>query len=268
MNKHPLDLGRITRETLDQLATARNDWPAVPDPAVVSPKFPGHLNSGEQQLPSPLADDPSTGIPLPNVPERWFNPDHWNELVSACGGRQAALGMISSQEDGMFVLTRRRAAEQPGRVGAAAREQERLAGWAKGMVDGFRASLIGGERIATGMQPPSIDRVAVPGELCSTLVLDFVKGTAKGGGYEFRQIRVFEANDLRQTEPKTEKQIAAWLGKRREQRGSEAKKILAEAARRAFGNEFSTRAFDAAYRRVYQRKRGRPRRPLDKKPLQ
>jgi hypothetical protein len=219
------------------------------------------MEMNRRGLPPQRAWDPGAGVALQEAPERFFAPDEWNDLVTSCGGREAALRTISSREDGAFVLMRQRAADQPTPVGATAREQERLAQLGARMVASFCGSLISGERVATGMQPPSIERIRVPGELWSTLMPNFEDGTAEGGGYVFAHIRVIEATHVALTEPEIVKRIEGWLGKRRAQYGDELKKTLLHDAQDAFGDEFKSRAFDAAYRRIYRRKRGRPPRP-------
>jgi hypothetical protein len=265
MNRHLLDLGRITRETLDQLTTAgQRVGRQFRASEQVAPQPPNHLDSEDRELPAQPADDPSLGIPLQQVPERFFDPVEWDELVSGCGGRDAALHMISDREHGVFVSMRREVAKQPTPAGAAARKRERLAQCGKRMVAKFCASLNDGDLVATGWQPPSVERVRLPGELWSMLVPNFVDGTARGGGYAITRVRVFDASDRARTEPEIEKRIEVWLDKRREQYGDELKKILLQGARQAFGHEFNSRAFDAAYRRVYKRKRGRPPLPPNK----
>ena len=258
MAKHLLDLGRITRETLDQLAT-RNDPVGERFGSTSSEPRPHTDKEMKCQEPSPhLARDTSAGVALQQAPERFFDPNEWNDLVSGCGSRQAALHNISVVEDGSFTHMRLRAAAQPTPLGASAREAERIVQLGRRMVASFRATLIKGERVATGLQPPSLERIRIPEELWSNLISNFEDGTAEGGGYAFAHIRVIEATDVVLTEPEIVVRIAAWLDTRREQRGGELKKVLLHAARDEFKDEFKTAAFDAAYRRIYGRKRGRP----------
>jgi hypothetical protein len=117
MNKHLLDLGRITRETLDQLATVgQRIGRQFPASEKVAPQPPSHLDREDRKLPAQLADDPSLGIPLQQAPERFLDPVEWNELVSGCGGRDAALGVISDREDGFFVGCGERSPRNPPRL--------------------------------------------------------------------------------------------------------------------------------------------------------
>jgi hypothetical protein len=258
MVKHLLDLRRVTRETLDQLATASDQVPEGFGSTPSEPRPHADTEMNRQQ-PSPhLAREASTGVALQEAPERFFDPDDWNDFISGCGSREAALHRISVREDGAFVFVRRRAAEQPTPAGSSAREDERIAQLGQRILTRFRASLIKGERVTTGMQPPSIERIAFPAELWSQLMPNFEDATAEGGGYAFAHICVIDATDVAPTESEIVVRIAAWLGKRRERYGDELKKALVHAARDEFADEFKTRAFDVAYRRIYGRKQGRP----------
>jgi hypothetical protein len=197
---------------------------------------------------------------LEEAPEHFFDQDGWSEFVSGCGSRQPALRQISHPEDSSFVAARQKAAEQLTPVGARARELERIAQLGQRLVADFLARLISGKLTATGMAPPSPERIGIPAELWPKLVPNFEAGTAEGSRYFFTHICITDACDVAPTEVGVVKRIAAWLTNRLEQHGDELKKTLLHAAREEFAEEFTNRAFDAAYREIYRRKRGRPRR--------
>jgi hypothetical protein len=191
-------------------------------------------------------------------------PDDWNEFVSGCGSRQAALHRISVAEDGYYALFRRQVAEQPTPAGASAREAGRIAQLGQLMVERFRETLITRQRVATGLQPPAITRIEIPNELWSKLLPNLEDGTAEGGGYAFAHVRVIEATDPALAVPEIVLRMAAWLAKRREQHGDEKKEALLYAARDEFRDEFKIREFDVAYRRIYEgNEAGRPVRKGD-----
>jgi hypothetical protein len=58
--------------------------------------------------------------------------------------------------------------------------------------------------------------------------------------------------------------IVAWLTQHQPENGKAPKKMLAANARAEFGSGYTERAFNEAYREVYQRRRGRPRAPENK----
>ena len=270
MLKHLIDPGAITRETLNLIDETPRAKPverlplgeetvkrADPD----RPKEGPHSDEESRpERPAPRDRDPRQGVALAEVPEHFFDRRQWDDFVAGGGSREVALDRISSREAGIFVFYRQQAAEQPTEAGARAREAERVSRLGQRIVAGFLARLTGGEFVATGLQPPSIDRVVIPAELWSQLTPNFAKGKAKGGGYVFVQICVIEAAHRAPPEAEIVERIAAWLSQRRHH-GDESKRILLGAARDAFGDECKTRAFDAAYRRVYCRNRGQPPRP-------
>jgi hypothetical protein len=214
-----IDPGRITRETLDHL----------------------------------------TGIALPAVPEFFFDQDKWKELISRLGGREKALQRISYPDHAALVLMRRQVAEEQSAIGTKAREEEAVYRLGQSLVERFRAQLISGEYVATGFQPPSIECVTIPAELHRKLIFNFEEGIALGGGFNFTAIWIATAPDIERQKSDVSTRIVGWLAERGSRQGEELKKTLLDAACRKFGDECTTRVFDTAYRQVYGRKRGRPR---------
>jgi hypothetical protein len=269
MAKDLIDLGQITRETLDQLdrggraeSLPRSDQPtrgSAPEPP--KPTARGSAETGDPAGPPQLHRSRSAGVPLEEAPEHFFDQHEWREFVSGCGSRQDALRRISYRENSSLVVLRRRVAEQPTVVGAKAREHEKIAHLGQRLVAGFLARVISGELVSTGMSPPSPARIQIPDELWLKLVPNFENGTAEGSRYFLTHIRIEAPSQVALTEPGMVKRIGAWLANRRAQRGNEMKKTLLHAARDEFAGDFTSRAFDAAYRDIYRRKRGRPRRP-------
>jgi hypothetical protein len=203
----------------------------------------GPINGREQARDS---SDPKHGIALAAVPEHFFDLNKWNELVSSLGSPENALRRISNPDHAALVFIRRQVEETIYLLGQS-------------LVEDFRAQLISGNCVATGLQPPSIERVTIPPELHRDLYYNFEDGVAKGGGYFFSHIRIVKTPGIEHQKSDASTSIASWLVARRAQQGEELKKTLVGAAYREFGDECTTRAFDAAYRRVYGRKRGRPR---------
>jgi hypothetical protein len=256
-----IDFREITRETLDQLARVGR--------AAVVPSTCGSkaaevlidaaavLNDGDEQTHE--KNDPKHGIALPAVPEQFFDQDKWKELISRRGGREKALHRISNPDPGALVAIRRQVGEQQSADGERAREEERIYRVGQSLVEEFRAQLISGKCVATGLQPPSIERATIPPELHRDLIYSFEHGVAKGGGYIFRHVQIVKNPGIEHQKSDVSASMVSWLVDRRAQQGEELKKTLLDSAHREFGDQCTTRAFDAAYRRVYGRKRGRPR---------
>jgi hypothetical protein len=114
-----------------------------------------------------------TGIALPAVPDYFFDLDKWKELVARLGSRQKALHLISDPDPAALVFIRRQVAEQQSAAGAEAREAEAVYRLGQRLVEKFRVQLISGEYVATGFQPPSIERVTIPAELHLELNFNF-----------------------------------------------------------------------------------------------
>jgi len=256
-----IDFSEITRETLDQFDRIGRAA-VVPSTcgskaAEVLSDAAAVLNDGHEQTHE--NGDPKPGIALPAVPEQFFDQDKWKELISRHGGRDKALHRISNPDPGALVAIRRQVGEQQSADGERAREEERIYRVGQSLVEEFRAQLIGGKCVATALHPPSIVRVTILPELHSDLIYNFEDDVAKGGGYIFRHIRIVKNPGIEHQKSDVSASIESWLVARRAQQGEELKKTLLDSAHREFGDHCTTRAFDAAYRRVYGRKRGRPR---------
>jgi hypothetical protein len=264
LDKPLIDLSRITGDTLDQLTRAgrveplppgpRSTGEVIPDPAAT----PGNEQEKGCGRHLPQGSDPSPGIVLEAAPEHFFDQERWNEFVSCCGSREEALRRIGRPDPSLLVWYRHQVAEQQTSDSTRAREAERIYRLGQSLVQAFRARLISGEYVATGFQPPSIERVRIPAELHSEPVFDFETGAEKGDGYTFTHVWILTAVHLAGKALEISERIAAWLIVRRARHGEELKKALLHAAQTEFGGDCTGRAFDAAYRRIYTRKRGRP----------
>jgi hypothetical protein len=253
-------------ETLEQLALANKVQPPRPDYrkiVAIAPRSFVPTPSSELDMPArkPLpmpSKNPGAGVALQEAPEHFFDQGGWKDLVSGCGSREAALRRISHPDPAALVLVRQQVATQPAADSVEARAAERIYRLGQRIVGDLVARLISGEYVATGFQPPSIERRAIPPELWSGLVPNFQDGTGKGDGYSFAHVRIIKAVDLARRESDISERIAVWLNERRTRNGEELRKTLLRDAQHAFEGECTSRAFGAAYRRVYARKPGRP----------
>jgi hypothetical protein len=193
LDKPLIDIGAITRETLEQLARVGRAEPLLrsyrPTSEVTSdPAGPSTQETSRRKRPPPR--DPNAGLALEEVPEHFFDQDKWNDFVSNCGGREKALHRISHPDPAFLEI-----AKQLTSADARAREEERASQLGQSLVEDFRARLTSGEGVVTGFQPPSLKRETIPAELCSELSLNFEDGMAKGGGYTFSHVRIFKTVD-------------------------------------------------------------------------
>jgi hypothetical protein len=257
-----IDLSRITRETLALLART-GPGAAAPRSPDLSAAVPMDGAPAERNAQGHDIGDLKLGIPLVAVPEHFFDQDKWNEVVSSLGSREKALHRISHPDHVTVVYMRRQVAQQQSAAGAKAREEERICDLIQSLMQEFGALLLNDQYVPTGFQPPSIERVTIPLELRRDLTLDFEDGIGRGCGYTFTHIRIAKVTDIPRQGSDVSGRLAAWLVQRRARQGPELKKSLVEVARHEFGDEFTVRGFDAAYRQVYRRRRGRPRKAAE-----
>ena len=201
--------------------------------------------------------DMTDDIPLAEAPDHFFDPERWREFVAEfAGDRDQALTALAAifGEPGIHAFYRA-AAVKAGDARAA--RDERRAQLGKALVAEFLAALRKGSLVATALAPPLLVRAPVPGELWSELKPDFAAGSAVWGIAVLTQIRIAKAEGARG--PTLAARCVEFL-RRRRAAGESRKKILAHEARAELGDALTSRDFDAAYREVFARKRGRPRR--------
>jgi hypothetical protein len=120
---------------------------------------------------------------------------------------------------------------------------------------------------------PEVYGAALEGPAYLTGVMELmrsktVQGTALTGGRSFapmgaalpRRTASPPALATRPAQPQASSTLIAWIGDRRSRLGDELKKVLKAAALEQFPDT-KARAFDAAYKAVYSRKKGRPHKP-------
>ena len=97
----------------------------------------------------------------------------------------------------------------------------------------------------------------VPAELWSAAIINFGDDSLVSNGFDYRHVTAAFPTEPARSERSSDA-IEVWLAERRAQCGDEVKKLLQGAARERFGKACTVRAFNAAYRAVYDRQRGRP----------
>jgi len=193
-------------------------------------------------------------IPLREAPDHFFDPVRWREFVAAFGGdREEALTALRP-EPGLLAYYREEAANRGDPRAAQVGKQAALA---QALVSDFVRSLQSGALAATALTPPSLARTPVPPELWPDIRLDFAAESATWGATSLTHIRIARAEDAHA--PSLVTRCAAFL-RGRQAAGEARKKILSHEARAELGDALTTRDFDTAYKEVFAKKRGRPRR--------
>jgi hypothetical protein len=202
---------------------------------------------------------PSKEIPLRDSPEHFFDSARWNEFLSFFENREAALRNISQPESGIIVYYRREVAKMPTPEAARARRDEHAAELGKALVGQFKDRLVREEIIATGLSSLAVERVRIPGERWTELWPDLVNDMTKGGNLEFTKVRVFEPTDRPTQAAALLDRCIEWM-QRRSHEGEGVRKVLQREAIDQFGGDLTSRTFDTAYKAVFSKSRGRPRR--------
>jgi hypothetical protein len=194
------------------------------------------------------------GLLLSEVPERFFDPCAWAEIQSYAGQRYNALAMLSApvpEQNGDSWWGPIESSEQ-------FRIRSRIAQKARELAYQFRSRLCEGAYIAAGFFQGSASRVVVDPDLCRELWPWFATDRLCGLNLEFTHVRVMEAAERPGASELLLKSVIDWLRARMVE-GECHRKILEHEAKMHFGDILTNRIFDAAYKAVFNRSRGRPR---------
>ena len=197
-------------------------------------------------------------IPLNDAPDVFFDQTKWGEFVSLFGDRRAALVRISRIEPGLIGYMRAEAAKMSTPEGAKARKDEHIAELGNALVARFKARLIKEEVVASGFSSLSVDRVKIPGERWPDLWPNFCEDKAEGKGLTFTNVRVFESGDGRTSPTSLADECVVWM-RERQLAGENRRKTLEHEAQKRFGSALTSREFAVAYKTVFGKSRGRPR---------
>jgi hypothetical protein len=177
---------------------------------------------------------------LYDAPESFFDPAVWIQYLTQFPNREVAVYALSVLEPGSG-------------------DQRPCAILAKYLIDNFRKELRDGKIGATGLCALKVDRVPIPAERWEDLWPDFSKNRTRFGSMAFEYVRVSKTVPLLASD--IIESCSLWL-RQRPDAGESPKKVLIEEAREQFGNVLTTRDFDSAYKSVFNRRRGRPRRNM------
>ena len=179
----------------------------------------------------------SKSIALSEAPSRFLDPKKWAELRSFARSDLIALTYINAPypEENDEALHRYRLSRD--------------------LMQEFRQLLVRGKLIAT-RSAPNGKRIKIASDAWINLWPLFATGRANGPGVMFEQIELYET-----AEYKLELDCVAWLLSR-PNLSTEKKGVAYEDAKSTLGDGLSHAIFNAAYKRVLGRKRGRPRKTL------
>lgn len=203
--------------------------------------------------------NPPAEVRLREAPARFFA-DSWSTLVFLKKGEGQALAALGQRNTGHLVYMGIQAI-QSGAMSSEREQKARDEQKAYNLIQGLFADLqrfaADGRLIGSGLFAGTGKRQDIPSELWADAEIEFTKDRVASGKFEYRSMRVREPETPPAQSDPIER-IHEWLEERRHQRVAEKKLELLGAAREAFGDTCTVRAFNAVYRSVYGRKRGRP----------
>ena len=201
-------------------------------------------------------------FPLQEVPDRLFDSEQWSELKRAfAAGRQNG-GMAYGDADALEALR-----PDPSSFTAFARHEP--ASWENPAVAAkicvaelrdhllveLKVKLTSGELVATGIVPPNPTRIIIPAQLWSELSLIIPDGLAGGKRFKFEDVRVARSAPPPLTRAAWHRD---WFRVQWPEIQGLTKKAIRPKAQLALGADFRVHDFNAAYKKTFARKTGRP----------
>ncbi len=183
----------------------------------------------------------------------------WSRMVSLKGGEEKALQALDHPDPAIFVLSRRQFLEanrNDSKQRRAALAGEAAYPLTSELISNLRNLGAEGRIIASGLYAGTGQRQLVPAELWPAANIDFAACKLSSGTFVYNYVTVKRVTEPVET---ITKKMSARLRERRTQQGDESRKVLQAAMGKEFGKEFTTRAFNDAYRVCYERSRGRPK---------
>jgi hypothetical protein len=196
-------------------------------------------------------------IKLRDTPARFLKTD-WLRLMVLKGSDAKAVETLSHPDPGMLVCCRHELiAAGRGGPEAQAQAQEDIYALVEKMIASFQELGASGQIIGLGIYSWTGLRQPIPPEFWPDLKFDFEANKASNDKFSYSHVTI-DQDDPAGSQGDFVARIVAWLTQHRPENGKAAKKMLAADARAEFGGGYTERAFNEAYKAVYQRRRGRP----------
>jgi hypothetical protein len=194
-------------------------------------------------------------IKLRDAPARFLKTD-WLRLMELKGSDAKALQTLSHPDPGMLAYYRRQVIAA-GRGGPEAQAQEEIYALVEKMIASLQELGASGQIIGDGIYSWTGLRQPIPPEFWPDLKFAFEANKASNDKFSYSHVTI-DQHDSAGSQGDIVARIVAWLTQQPEN-GKAPKKMLAADARAEFGGGYTERAFNEAYKAVYQRRRGRPK---------
>jgi hypothetical protein len=184
-----------------------------------------------------------------------FLPDHWARFRQNYIDDQRAVDDLSNNAIQWIGYYAGEAVRQQRDVDGRGAETVARAQLAADIVAAMLRMLRDGVLVATGIQPPNLERVEVPQELWASLKLGFADDSAQDNNFSIAHVRVSRAPLDSSARVRV---CVDWL----RNQADRTKKVLKPAALDEIPS-LTTREFDAAYAVVFSSPVGRPRKHVE-----
>lgn len=191
-------------------------------------------------------------VKLRDVPERFFDAGAWAEIVAFAGTRQNAIELLDAGDP-----TSSPAWWDCALPEASERDRSRYFARGRTLRSEFHRKLIAGDYEVFGFAPKIPDRVCIPQDRLRDLYPRFATERLVGRDLEFTGVLFIEASKRETPAAQFQQIITDWMRARRAE-GVRSRKSLEPLAKDHFGDQFNQRAFDVAYKSVFDFGRGRP----------
>jgi hypothetical protein len=173
------------------------------------------------------------------------------------GSETNAIEALSHPDPGMLANCRRQVIAA-GRGGREAQAEEYIYAMVEKMIARFWELGGSGQINGHGINSRTALRQPIPPEFWPDLRFDFEANKASNDKFSYSHVTI-DQDGSAGSQGDIVARIVAWLTQHRPENSKAAKKMLAADARAEFGSGYTERAFNAAYKAVYQRRIGRPR---------
>ena len=197
-----------------------------------------------------------SAVKLCDVPDVFFDSQAWAEILARAGTKQNAIELLDADEPhGSFTWWDCAFPEMP--------EPDRAWLFARGrsLRSEFHRGLIAGKYDAAGFVNGIPERISIPQDRLPELYPRFATERLVGRDLEFTGVLVFEAGKRETPAAQFQQRITHWM-RARQVESMRSRKDLQPLAKDHFGDQFNQRAFDIAYKTIFDFPRGRPRKKL------
>jgi hypothetical protein len=191
-----------------------------------------------------------TAVRLRDVPERFFDARAWAEIVTFAGTKQNAVELLDAANPEDSSVWWDCALPE-----MSERDRSLVFSRGRSLRSEFHRDLISGKYDAVGFFSGQPERVCIPQERFTELYPRFATERLVGRDLEFTKILVIEAAKRETPAVQFQRRMTDWMHARRAE-GIRLRKLLQPAAKDYFKDQFNQRAFDIAYKSVFNS--GRP----------